>query len=193
MKYIKTASILGLIAVICAAIIAAFSLITSPIIKNNNANKELETYKVIDSRYDHSFDITDKLSKETLDYDLIEKAIIAYDIDNNELGYIYTVTGKNSYGTISLMIGVANGYVFDVEFLSNTESFSSTVNDYVKSHYPSSKTNAIYIGFNEAIDDEINKLSKDDILNMDTKCGATYGAKLVQKLVLAAVSAEVLQ
>ena len=192
MKYLKTASVLAVISLICAAIIAAFSLLTSQKIKDNSKQKEQETYKVIYDDYSYSKDVTKNLSKETLDYDLIEKAIIAYDVNDNELGTIFTVTGKNSYGTISLMVAVNDGNVYKVEFLSNTESFASKVNDYVKSNYPSSKTDAIYIGINDSNSNDIDSLSIDNVSDMDTKCGATYGALLVKKLVLAAASAEIL-
>lgn len=192
MKYLKTASVLAVISLICAAIIAAFSLLTSQKIKDNSKQKEQETYKVIYDDYSYSKDVTSNLSKETLDYDLIEKAIIAYDVNNNELGTIFTVTGKNSYGTISLMVAVNDGNVSKVEFLANTESFASKVNDYVKSNYPSSKTDAIYIGINDSNSNDIDSLSIDNVSDMDTKCGATYGALLVKKLVLAAASAEIL-
>ena len=192
MKYLKTASVLAVISLICAAIIAAFSLLTSQKIKDNSKQKEQETYKVIYDDYSYSKDVTKNLSKETLDYDLIEKAIIAYDVNNNELGTIFTVTGKNSYGTISLMVAVNDGNVYKVEFLANTESFASKVNDYVKSNYPSSKTDAIYIGINDSNSNDIDSLSIDNVSDMDTKCGATYGALLVKKLVLAAASAEIL-
>lgn len=192
MKYLKTASVLAVISLICAAIIAAFSLLTSQKIKDNSKQKEQETYKVIYDDYSYSKDVTSNLSKETLDYDLIEKAIIAYDVNDNELGTIFTVTGKNSYGTISLMVAVNDGNVSKVEFLANTESFASKVNDYVKSNYPSSKTDAIYIGINDSNSNDIDSLSIDNVSGMDTKCGATYGALLVKKLVLAAASAEIL-
>jgi len=192
MKYLKTASVLAVISLICAAIIAAFSLLTSQKIKDNSKQKEQETYKVIYDDYSYSKDVTKNLSKETLDYDLIEKAIIAYDVNDNELGTIFTVTGKNSYGTISLMVAVNDGKVSKVEFLANTESFASKVNDYVKSNYPSSKTDAIYIGINDSKSNDIDSLSIDNVSDMDTKCGATYGALLVKKLVLAAASAEIL-
>jgi anionic cell wall polymer biosynthesis LytR-Cps2A-Psr (LCP) family protein len=193
MKYLKTASVLAVISLICAAIIAAFSLLTSQKIKDNSKQKEQETYKVIYDDYSYSKDVTKNLSKETLDYDLIEKAIIAYDVNDNELGTIFTVTGKNSYGTISLMVAVNDGNVSKVEFLANTESFASKVNDYVKSNYPSSKTDAIYIGINDSKSNDIDSLSIDNVSDMDTKCGATYGALLVKKLVLAAASAEILR
>ena len=116
------------------------------------------------------------------------KATFAKDISAGS----FTVTGKNSYGTISLMVAVNDGNVSKVEFLANTESFASKVNDYVKSNYPSSKTDAIYIGINDSNSNDIDSLSIDNVSDMDTKCGATYGALLVKKLVLAAASAEIL-
>lgn len=192
MKYLKIASILTLISVICAAIIASFSMITAQTIKDNKEQTELETYKLIYEDYASNKDITESLDDTTADYSCIQKAVICYDASSNELGYIYSVSGKNAYGTISLMVAIQDSKVIQVEFVENTESFGSIVNSHVKANYPSSKSDIIYIGINEAVDSNVSALSYDDVKNIETaKSGATYGANLVKKLVLAALNARV--
>ena len=191
MKYFKIASILTLIAVICAAIIASFNLLTASTIQKNKEETELKTYQLIYEDYSYNKDITENLDDSTEYYSYIEKAVICYDKSDNMLGYVYSVSGKNSYGSISLMVAIEDSLVTQVEFVENTESFASTVEKHVKSSYPSSSSDVIYIGFNESISSKVNSLSYNDVLSIDTKCSATSGAKLVQKLVIAALNAKV--
>lgn len=190
MKYLKIASILTLIAVICAAIIASFNLLTSSTIQKNKEETELKTYQLIYDDYSYNKDITSKLDSSTTDFSVIEKAVNCYDANDSFLGCVYSVSGKNAYGSISLMVAVKDSLVTQVEFVENTESFASTVEKHVKSKYPSSASDVIYIGFNESVSDKVSSLSYNDVLSIDTKCSATYGAKLVQKLVIAALSAK---
>ena len=99
---------------------------------------------------------------ETLDYtdSTIKK------VSKTTKGYVYQVEGKNAYGNIVLLVGInLDGTVEKVVFLENGESFAQTVNDHVDATYQNKTINQ------ETID------------SVDTKCGATYGAKLVKELV----------
>jgi hypothetical protein len=63
----------------------------------------------------------------------------------------------------------------------------------VKNKYPSSKENVIEIniyGKEERMD--IDTLSKEELNNIDVKCGSTFGATLVKQMVLAVVEEEAL-
>lgn len=62
------------------------------------------------------------------------------------------------------MIGISDGSVCAVEIITNTQSFSKVVNQYV----------------NDLDNLDINNQNIDDL---DVKCGATYGAKLVKELI----------
>ena len=184
-RYVYVSSVLGLIALVCAVLIALIYMLTNPIIKNNNENKINETYTKIYSDYYQN----EKVNFTNDDNNYIKDKVKAFDKDGNLLGYIYTTSGKNAYGEVSLMIGITNGNVIDVEFLTNTESFSSTVSNHVKSNYPSSKESVIDInpyGGDNNID--IDSLSSNDIENIDIKCGATFGATLVKSMVLVALN-----
>lgn len=184
-RYAYVSLVLGAIALICALLIAGFYMMTNPFVKMNEENKVRDTYTKIYSEYYSSEDVG--FIEDEKGY--IKKKDIAYDKDGNVLGYIYTTSGKNSYGEVSLMIGIKDEKVVDVEFLVNTESFASTVNSYVKSNYPSSSDSVIILNpyqGNEEI--YVDSLSMDELDMIDTKCGATFGATLVKSMVLAAIT-----
>lgn len=175
--------ILGGIALICALCIAGVNMFTSKIIADNAAQTELETCKSIFSEYD-----ADKSSELEVSGDTITKKILAKDSSGNELGYLYTVTGKNSYGAITLMVAIKDNKVYQVEFLENGQSFASTVDSHVKSNYPSSKDEVIYPFIKPADTPEVGTLDSSELAGIDTSCGATYGANLVKELVSTALN-----
>ena len=188
-RYAYVSLILGAIALVCATLIALMNMLTRPIIAKSDEEKIKETYTKIFIDYDSSESVD--FTKDEKGY--IKEKRIAYDKNHNSLGYIYTTSGKNAYGEISLMIGILDGNVIDVEFLVNTESFQDTVNSHVKNKYPSSKENVIEINIYGKEDRmDIDTLSKEELNNIDVKCGATFGATLVKQMVLAAVEEEAL-
>ena len=181
-NYLRISVILGAIALVCAAILAALNMLTSPVIAKNDEKKETETIQAIYSNYD-----SEKSTVESLDglNDSITKKIIAKDSSDKVLGTLYTVTGKNAYGTITLMVAIStNNTVYQVEFLENGQSFASTVNSHVKSNYHSSKEEAYELNpYSDGNQVEVGELTQDDVKNVNVKCGATYGATLVKDLV----------
>ena len=184
-RYLYVSGILGAIALICAVLIALMNMLTKPIINSNNEKIMNETYSKIYVDYYSNEEVS--FNKDDKNY--IKSKVKAFDKDGNLLGYIYTTSGKNSYGEISLMIGITNFNVIDIEFLTNTESFASTVSSHVKSNYPSSNDAVIEInpyGKEELVD--IGAISLSDIEEIDIKCGATFGATLVKSMVLACIT-----
>lgn len=184
-RYLYVSGILGAIALVCAVLIALMNMLTNPIIKKNNENKISETYTKIYSDYYSNEEV--EFTKEDKSY--IKGKVKALDKDGNVLGYIYTTSGKNAYGEVSLMIGITDGNVVDVEFLTNTESFASTVSSHVKGNYPSSIDSVIEVNPYGSLDTiDIGYLSINEIEAIDIKCGATFGATLVKSMVLAALT-----
>ncbi|MBR6071445.1 MAG: hypothetical protein IKP77_01265 [Acholeplasmatales bacterium] len=180
--YFKISAILGAIALVCAAILAALNMLTSPVIAKNDEKKETETIQAIYSNYD-----SEKSKVESLDSvnSAITKKITAKDSSDKVLGTLYTVTGKNAYGAITLMVAIsANNTVYQVEFLENGQSFASTVNSHVKANYHSSKEEVYELNpYSDGVTAEVGDLSEKDVENINVKCGATYGATLVKELV----------
>lgn len=184
-RYLYVSGILGAIALVCAVLIALMNMLTNPIIKKNNENKISETYTKIYSDYYSNEEV--EFTKDDKSY--IKGKVKALDKDGNVLGYIYTTSGKNAYGEVSLMIGITDGNVVDVEFLTNTESFASTVSSHVKGNYPSSMDSVIEVNPYGSLDTiDIGYLSINEIEAIDIKCGATFGATLVKSMVLAALT-----
>ena len=189
-KNIIISVILGTIALFCALLIALVNMVTSPTIDTNNKQKELDTCQAIFEAYDsgesEELDISNADSR-------ITKKILAKDSSGTTIGYLYTVSGKNAYGIITLMVAIKDDSVYQVEFLENGQSFSQNVENHVKNQYPSSETSDIHVGFYDDSQSEVGSLSIDDVKeldlnNSDVTCGATFGAKLVQQLVLVALT-----
>ena len=182
-RYFKIAGILGLIASVCALIISGMYFLTSKAIEANQAKLELSTCQAIFSSYDQ-----EQSEEIEVTSDKIVKKVLAKDSTGNNLGYLYTVSGANSYGEITLMVAIdMNGNVIQVEFLANGQSYAGTVSAHVKENYPSSKDEVIYIGIKPEDIEQVGSLSYDDVLNIDTSCGATFGANLVKELVTVAL------
>ena len=101
-KYLKTASVLSLIALVCALIIASVYLITTPMIKSNALKAELETRQQIFPTYD-----LEKSETIEIDNPVILSKILAKDSTGNELGYLYTVS-KSASDNVPIL-GFASG------------------------------------------------------------------------------------
>lgn len=182
-KNFLIAGILGGISLVCALLIASFNMITSGIIADNAKKTELATCQAIYESYD-----ADKSQEIEVSNDSIIKKVLAKDSNGTELGYLYTVTGKNSYGAITLMVAIKNNKVLQVEFLENGQSFASTVVSHVKENYPSSKDEVIYPFIKPEATPDVDALDKNQVEAIDTKCGATYGAELIKDLINVALN-----
>ena len=195
-NYFRISAVLGAITLVCAVVLALMNMLTSPIIANNNDKTKLETIQKIYSDYD-SEKSKDYKTDEIIDLDLASEVVDVVRVNNSNgdlKGYVFTVSGKNAYGIISLMVAISkdtngNNVVHQVEFLENGQSFASTVDEHVRSSYHTSDKNALvldpYSSGNKVV---IGDLTEDQIPNDDqVQCGATYGAKLVRSLVEAAL------
>lgn len=156
-SYLKIGFILAVITAVCGIMIALLNEVTAPIIEENSYKKEQETLSLIYA--DAEFKKWDIEIKD----EAIEKIYSAY-VDGKRVGDVYIVSGKNAYGKIQLMIGLNDGYVSSIVMTANTQSFGKLVDKYVE-------------GLNEQTITNVN------ISNIDVKCGATYGAKLVRSLI----------
>ena len=186
-RYLRISLTLGFIALVCAALIAFINLLTQDTINKNEEKKKSETIEAIFE--DYSSEKSEELKLKDGTSSNIEYIILVKNDEGAKKGYIYKVTGTNAYGDISLMVAINNDKVIQVEFLSNTQSYASTVNNYVKEYYPSSKSSDKNIG---AYDEPESKVSGDydsqQVSGLFVNCGATFGASLVKELVLIALN-----
>ncbi len=195
-NYFRIAAVLGAITLVCAVVLALMNMLTSPIIANNNDKTKLETIQKIYSDYD-SEKSKDYETDEIIDLNLASEVVDVVRVNNSNgdlKGYVFTVSGKNAYGIISLMVAISkdtngNNVVHQVEFLENGQSFASTVDEHVRSSYHTSDKNALVLDpYSSGDKVVIGDLTEDQIPNDDqVQCGATYGAKLVRSLVEAAL------
>ena len=187
MKNVKISATLGIISLVCALLIALINMVTSPIIAANDKKTELETCKEIFEAYNEEKSVSKDLTGKN---EAILKIIEAKDSNGEQLGTIYKVSGKNAYGTITLMVGInANNEVCQVEFIENGQSFASTVNNHVLSSYPSSESTDVHFGaYEKSNSEKVGALNDSKVASIDVKCGATYGATLVKELVTVALT-----
>lgn len=161
-KNIIIALVLMCIAGLSGLAISSVNKLTAPIIEENATKKERELCVSIFTAYDEEkSEVVDSGFSDPA----INKKIVAKDNNGNTLGYIYSVSGKNAYGNIALLVGISQELkLVSVEFLENGQSFASEVVNHVNDSYSSG-------------------IDQNDVLDIDTSCGATFGAKTVQELV----------
>jgi len=153
-KYLNCALVLGLIGGISALLIGVANAITSQKIKDNETAKEKSALKEIygDATYE---------DPEILEGKTYLVKLYTAKVEQTEIGFVYKAAGKNSYGEISLLVGInPNGEHGKIALVTNTESFASVI----KESY-------------------VDLLNKGKITLDDVKCGATYGATLIKNMV----------
>jgi hypothetical protein len=183
-NYLKIASVLSLIALVCAAIIASVYTLTAQMIIDNAAEVELQTRKAIYEAYDK--DMSEELESSN---SAIRSKILAKDKDGNELGYLYTVSKANSFGSITLMVAIdKDNNILQVEILELNQSFASTAKEHFQQNYPTSKENVIYIGIKPEEAPAVGTLTEADFESINTTCGATYSADMIKELVKTALT-----
>ena len=164
-KWLKVGGILCAIAGGSAVILTSLNLLTAPIIEKNNAKKTSGGYTAIFEAYDHS---GDKVLLEDLSLQSYE---IAYDANNNELGYVYTTNSitVKAYGSIQAMIGITGSndspVLGKVYLIEDSLSYKST--------------------FESKYVEPYNANPSESTLN-GIKCGATFAATAMQELINAA-------
>ena len=186
MKYFKISFILCVISIVCALAIAGMNMLTSDTILKNEEAKELTACQAIFDDYDQ--DKSKILFVAKLSDESIQKVVLACDNSGNELGYLYTVYGKNSFGAIKLLVAIKNNTIYQVEFLENGQTVAN-VENHVRENYPMSEKNVVEInpwGSEEFV--SVDALDEASLLALDTKCGGTYGAELVKSLVTLALN-----
>lgn len=164
-KTIKIAAILGCFAAIGGVSIALVNSFTAERIKNNRIEKEEKGLAKVfgslgkcDPKGKKEIESTEKT------YLLAYYPVSDTSDESNLIGRIYSTSGTNSYGGVSLLVGLTSEFaLYNLVVMENTESYAVTL-----------------------VENYLNPLiaspNKDNDLN-SVKCGATYGAKLVRDMV----------
>ena len=162
--YIITAVTLGLIAATSAGLIGVANLITRDKIAKNEYDKTMSGISAIfeGAEIEKEYAVND-FKYTNYVYELSE------DTSGNDR-YIFKTTGSNSYGKISLLVGIKETLVKDEDIqefvftnlyvITNEQSFATTL-----------------------VDNYIDPLNSGDRDIDDVSCSATYGAKLVRDMI----------
>ena len=158
--YIMTAITLGAIAAVSAGLIGLANLATRNRIAKNEYDK---TMSGIASIFGDEAQIEKEYAIEGYTY-----ANYVYEISNDS--YAFRTTGSNSYGKISLLVGIKDSLVMDADIhefvftnlfiITNEQSFATTL-----------------------VDNYIDPLNSGDRDLDDVSCSATFGARLVRDMI----------
>lgn len=158
-KYLTVSITLGLIAGCSALAIGLTNMITADRIVENNARKEQDGLKEVFQ--DDTLQVNEDTSFDASVYRYVLKKWNVFDSSNEKFGTIYKTSGRNAYGSITLLLGFDTGNTFtNMVVLENTESYGSTLEEN-------------YI-------DQVNGGNRD---YLDVSCGATYGARTIRDMI----------
>lgn len=154
---LKTALVLTIIASCGALLIAGANMLTKPIIERNDAAKEQAGMQMVFGN-NATFGEPQKIENNA---DLSRFYPVSYDEGE---GRLYKASGRNGYGEIDMLIGLKSDYsLYNFYVLYNGQSYAGTLQE----NYLVPLSNA----------------SDKDAAYNNVSCGATFGAKLVKKLV----------
>ncbi|MCR5492035.1 MAG: hypothetical protein K6F32_07910 [Bacilli bacterium] len=163
-KALKIGLILASIGGVSALVVSSVNLFTAPMIAKNKAEKEASALKEIFPDATKVEEAVELKSGSLLKYWPVSLP--------NEEARIYSCSGKNGYGAVSLLIGVYSDFSLGrMSIIENTETYGSTLNQNYIAPYQ-------YYETAEQREAALNNVT----------CGATYGAKLIKGMVLEAVA-----
>jgi hypothetical protein len=161
-KYLKVSITLASICSVSALLIGLVNYLTADTIK---ANEEAAVWEGLRNVYPTADKFGDKVAVSDKTY------VVSYWVasqNEKEIGYVFRASGTNSYGSITILVGIAGTGSFGTIYLvSSTE----TKNDFVAGYLTP---------YNEGT-------SKDTDID-SVKCGATYAATLIKNMAYEAQS-----
>lgn len=156
----------GFLAALCGVlglVIAGGDLLTKDTIARNRIEKEQNGLKKVfgeNVTYSEATEIKDENRASLQKYWTVS-------VDSKEVGRVYATSATNSYGTVSLLVGVYSDFSLgNVVALENTESYAATLEEGYLEPYAASE-------------------DKENAVNT-VKCGATYGATMCRDMIVSA-------
>lgn len=107
--------VLTVVAIVCGLMIGGMNAITAPIIQRNLDNAEREAYQQVlpEGQTFEELELVEGVPAS------VAGAVMGTDASNNVVGYIYTASGTNQHGSISIVVSVdASGEVLGTSILS---------------------------------------------------------------------------
>ncbi|MBE6135512.1 MAG: hypothetical protein E7179_05900 [Erysipelotrichaceae bacterium] len=161
-KAFKTGIFLACIAGAAALILSGVNVVTSKKIEENRVQKEAKGLRRVFGEAAYGEAIPVENNKNISKYWNVN-------LGEGKEGRVYSVSGTNSYGSVSLLVGIYGDYSLgNIFVLENTESYATTLQDGYLTPY-------------------IQAEDKETVID-NVRCGATYGAKLCRDLILTARS-----
>ena len=161
-KYLKVSLTLGLIAGCSSLLIGMTNFVTKDRIIENAKKREEDGLKKVFASITKEEEV--KFEEKTIEKEFayIQNIWTTTLASGSEVGTIYKTSGKNAYGSVTLLIGFEKGKstLYQMITLENTETYGAKLQDN-------------YI-------DEVNTGDREF---SSVSCGATYGAKLCRAMV----------
>ena len=120
--------VLTIVAIVCGLMIGGMNALTAPIIKRNLEEAERKAFQEV-LPIGETFD---KLELVEGVPSSVQSAVVGLDSTDKIVGYIYTASGTNQHGSISIVISVdANGQILGASILSinQTKGISDTASN----------------------------------------------------------------
>lgn len=156
----------GFLAALCGVlglVIAGGDLLTRNTIAANKVKKEQDGLRKVygdNAEFSEAVEVKDDVYASIGKYWTVK-------IQGDEVGRVYSTSGTNSYGTVSLLVGVNKNYSLgNIVVLENTESYAATLEE-------------------KYLDVYKNAEDKESVVD-NVKCGATFGASMCRDMIKAA-------
>ena len=161
-RSLKVGAILCAIGAGSAISIAGVNLLTVESIAKNKTSRILSALKEI---YPDALSLDEEMTKVSSPNGYVSGYWgVALANENMIDAYVFQGEGKNSYGSITLLVGIeTDGKLGTINLVTNSESYADVVQEK-------------YVDVYNASDNKAAALE-------DTKCGATYAATLVKNIV----------
>ena len=179
-KNIKDIITLCLITFVLAIMLSFVKYITNDVILSQNNNKISSAYKALMPEFDHSSDYSSYLSNIDINTDInINSCLLAYNSNNEKIGYIITTTNKGYHGDIKLIVGVDNN--LNVVGLAYPEVLSETPGLGMRVTEPEFANQ--FIGKSSNSIDTVDTISGATISSTAVKNSVILDLRIVEKLI----------
>lgn len=177
---IKDIITLCLITLVLSFMLSIVKHSTNDIIENQNLNKIKQAYVSLMPSFDHSTDYTSVLSNIEISSDIIvDSCLLAYNANDEKIGYIITTINKGFNGDIKLIVGINNdlrvvGIAFP-EILNETPGLGMKVTE--------PEFASQFIGKQYSSIDTVDTISGATISSKAVKDSVVLDLSIVEKLV----------
>ena len=167
-KYVKIAVVLTSICLVCALLVAGVNLFTAPKIEEYQKQLTMEAYMEFFPTMDANNSV---IVEDGFKSSYVKEKMTVKDANGADIGIGIKVSGRNSYGVITLIVGLdLDGKLIGISCTENGQT----------------KSAAELTAWAE--NDFTAGMTTDDVTDLPIVSGATFGSNLIKTLVQAAFS-----